>query len=581
MPSSSDRLLGGARRTARAVLLSAFAVSAGINLLMLTGPLYMLQVYDRVIAARHLDTLLYLTLMAAAALAVYGVLEGVRSVVGIRLGAWLERRLAAPVVAATAGIAQASGGGRGVPALRDLANVRGMLAGGALWPVLDAPWSLLFYGVVFLIHPWLGWCAVAGGLLLLAVAGANELASRRQLKAAGQKSAGALGEADAAIRNADAMLAMGLLPSFLRRWSAASDGALAHLLCAGHRSALLGAVAKAVRLGLQVATLGLGAYLAVRAELSPGAMVAASIIVARAVAPLEQSIVAWRSIVTGQAAWSRVCQLLNAAGNGPERMRLPRPAGRLTVERASFGAGPGTAPIVRQASFALEPGQALAILGPSGAGKTTLLRLLVGSLVPLAGQVRLDGGAVAEWAEADKQRHIGYLPQDVELFNASVRDNIARFTDASDEEVVQAAQLAGAHEMILRLPQGYATIVGPGGVALSGGQRQRIGLARALFGDPRLVVLDEPNAHLDAEGEQALQAAMRALKERAVTVVLVAQRLSVLALVDLVLKLRDGRVEAFGPRDAVLAAADERGRVLRVPANRMVAAGARAAAGGE
>ena len=581
MNSASDRLLGSTRRTVRIVLFWAFLVSAGINLLMLTSPLYMLQIYDRVIAARHVDTLVYLSLMAAVALAVYAVLEGVRSIVGIRLGAWAERRLAGPLVTATIGAAQASGGGRGVPALRDLASIRGLFAGGALWPVLDVPWSVLFYGVAFLIHPWLGWCAVAGGVLLLGLAGANELASRGQLKAAGQKTIGVIGEADAAIRNADAMLAMGMLPSFLRRWSGSSEAALSHHVRAGHRSAMLGAFAKAVRIGLQVATLGVGAYLAIRAELSAGAMVAASIIVARAVAPLEQSIAAWRSIVTAQTAWARLRQLLQTAAADEDRMRLPRPAGKLEVERAVFGAAPGAEPIIRQVSFALEPGQSLAILGPSGAGKSTLLRLLVGSLAPQAGHVRLDGGAVDAWAEADKQRHIGYLPQDVELFNASVRDNIARFTDASDEEVVQAAQLAGAHEMILRLPQGYATVIGPGGVALSGGQRQRIGLARALFGDPRLVVLDEPNAHLDAEGEQALQAALNVLRERAVTVVLVAQRLAIVATADLVLKLRDGRAEAFGPRDAVLAAADERGRILRVPANRIVAAGARAAAGGE
>lgn len=577
MTSPSDRLLGGTRRTVPAVLFWAFAVSAGINLLMLTSPLYMLQIYDRVIAARHVDTLLYLSLMAAVALAIYAVLEGVRSIVGIRLGAWLERRLAGPLVAATVG----NGGGRGVPALRDIATVRGAFAGGALWPLLDAPWSVLFYGVAFLIHPWLGWCGVAGGLVLLAIAGVNELASRRHLKAAGQQTIAAIGEADAAVRNADAILAMGMLPSFLARWLTSSETALAHHERAGHRSALLGASAKAVRIGLQVATLGLGAYLATRGELGAGAMVAASIIVARAVAPLEQSIASWRTIVTAQAAWARLSRLLQEDGAAADRMRLPRPAGRLTVDRAVYGAVPGAEPILRQVSFSLDAGQSLAVIGPSGAGKSTLLRLLVGSLEPQAGQVRLDGAAIAHWAEADKQRYIGYLPQDVELFNASVRDNIARFTDASDEEVVQAAQLAGAHEMILALPQGYATIVGAGGVALSGGQRQRIGLARALFGDPRLVVLDEPNAHLDQEGEQALQAALRALQEAGVTVVLVAQRLAIVSLAELVLKLRDGRVEAFGPRDAVLAGADERGRVLRVPTARIAAAATRAAAGGE
>jgi len=583
MSRISDRILAQCRRTGFSVLSSAFVVSAGINLLMLTSPLYMLQVYDRVIASRHVDTLLLLTLMAAVALGVFAVLEAVRSVVGLRLGAWLERRLAGDLVTATVGQAQLSGGGRGVPALRDLSTVRGVFSGGGIWPLLDAPWSVLFYGILFLIHPWLGWCGLAGGALLLLLAAANELASRKPLKEAGQRTIRAVGTADAVVRNADAMLAMGMLPLFLQRWTTLHDSALDQHALAGHRAAVLGALAKAVRIGLQVATLGLGAYLATRNELSGGAMVASSIIAARAVAPLEQSIGAWRSIVSAQASWQRIKELLGGAG-GTERMRLPRPEGMVSVERATYAAAAGSEPILRQVSLALGAGESLAILGPSGAGKSTLLRLLVGSLAPQSGAARLDGGAIGGWAMADKARHVGYLPQDVELFQASVRDNIARFSDVSDDEVIAAAVLAGAHETILRLPEGYATVLGPGGVTLSGGQRQRIGLARALFGDPRLVVLDEPNAHLDADGEQALQAALRTLKERSVTVVLVAQRLSVVSMVDTVLMLRDGRVEAIGPRDAMLrqaaSASEGRGKVLRVPTARVDDGRPRMAAGG-
>jgi PrtD family type I secretion system ABC transporter len=524
-----------------------------------------------VIAARHVDTLIYLTLMVTGALVVLALLEHVRSIVGLRLGAWLDRRLAGDVIQATVSAAPASGSSRGVPALRDVAAVRGLFTGGGIWPLLDAPWSILFYGIAFLIHPWLGWCGVAGGVLLVLIAAANELAIRGQLKEASQRTIHAVSEADAAARHGDTLLAMGMLPGFLRRWQRLNEAALAPQAAAGSRTAALAALAKFVRFGLQVATLGLGAYLAIRGELTGGAMVAASIIVARAVAPPEQAIGAWRSIVSAQTAWQRLRTLLQAAGNGAPAMRLPRPAGALSVDKASYAIAGAHDPIIRQVSFTLGAGESLAVIGPSGAGKTTLLRLLVGSLVPQLGSVRLDAAAVDTWAPADKAHYIGYLAQDVELFNAMVRDNIARFSDAPDEAVVAAAKLAGAHETILKLPQGYATIVGPGGLALSGGQRQRIGLARAVFGDPRLVVLDEPNANLDPDGEQALLEALRKLKQRQVTVVMVTHRLALTAEIDKVLKLREGRVDAFGPRVEVLAralqpASAARGRLVSVPA---------------
>ncbi|HKU99792.1 MAG TPA: type I secretion system permease/ATPase [Vineibacter sp.] len=553
MSPSSEQVTARVRRATRVVLFWVFVVSAGINLLMLTSPLYMLQVYDRVIAARHVDTLVYLTVMAVGALAVLALLEHVRTTVGLRLGAWYDRQLAGAVIEATVGAAQASGGSRGVPALRDLAAVRALFTGGGLWPLLDAPWSLLFYGVVFMIHPWLGWCGVAGGVLLIAIAAANELATRAAVKDAGRHTIRAVGDADAAVRNTDALLAMGMLPGFLRRWQHLNDAALGSHGVAGGRSAALSALAKFVRFNLQVAILALGAYLSIRGEVTGGAMVAASIIIARAVAPPEQAIGAWRSIVAAQTAWQRLTSLLQAAGGKAALMQLPRPAGALAVKRAVYTAGNAPEPIIRQVSFALAGGESLAIIGPSGAGKTTLLRLLVGSLVPQTGAVRLDAAAIDSWNADDKAHYVGYLPQDVELFNATVRDNIARFSDASDEAVIAAATLAGAHEIILKLPQGYATVLGPGGVTLSGGQRQRIGLARALFGDPRLVVLDEPNANLDPDGERALLDALRLLKQHKVTVVLVTHRLAITADIDKVLKLRDGQVEAFGPRAELLA----------------------------
>jgi PrtD family type I secretion system ABC transporter len=582
MPKSTDPVPGRVRRTARVVLFWSFIVSAGINLLMLTSPLYMLQIYDRVIVSQHVDTLIYLTIMAAVALAAYAALEYVRALVGQRLGVWLERQLAGQLISASFTAAQTAGGGRGVPALRDLASVRGLFANGGVWPLLDAPWTPVFYAAAFLIHPWLGWCGVAGGLLLVAIGLVNELASRAPVKEAGKQAIRSLGEADAALRNADAMLAMGILPNFLRRWERFNEAALAPLSVAGRRTAFLGALAKAIRIALQIATLGLGAYLAIRSELSGGAMIAASIIVARAVAPLEQAIGTWRSVIAAQTSWQRVKSLLGEGGAPAEPIRLPRPAGALTAEKVSYTMPGSREPVIRQVTFALAAGESLAVIGPSGAGKTTLLRLLAGSLTPQGGAVRLDAAAMSGWAAEDRLRYVGYLPQDVELFNATVRDNIARFSDAADEAVIEAASLAGAHETILRLPQGYDTMLGPGGITLSGGQRQRIGLARALFGDPRLVILDEPNSSLDHDGEQALQAAFRALKERQATVVLVTQRLGITAEIDKLLVLRNGQVEAFGPRNAatedaapipLAATAEARGRILRGPPARPALAG--------
>ncbi len=539
------------RRAVRRVLLAACAVSGGLNLLMLVPAFYMYQVFDRVLSTQHLETLWALTAIALLGLVLMGALDAARGAVGVRLGAWLDATLAGPLLRATVHGANLTGATRGAQALRDLATVRGVF-GGAVWPLLDAPWTPFFFILTFLIHPLLGWIGVIGGVILLGLAAANELITRRAIQNSGAAAITAINEADAAVRNADAMLAMGMLPRWLAAWEGKREAAAAPQGRAAFRSGMLGAVAKVARLALQVALLGFGAWLAVKNEISGGAMIAASIIVARALAPFEQAIASWRGLVAAQSAWGRLAALLDAAPAIGQPIRLPRPKGALVLDKVVYAPPGAREPILRQVSFALQGGELLVMIGPSGAGKTTLARLIVGSLVPNGGAVRLDGGAIANWAPDDRARHVGYLPQDVELCNGTVRENIARFGEAADADVVAAAQLAGAHETILGLPQGYGTPIGPAGMPLSGGQRQRVGLARAVFGDARLVVLDEPNANLDPEGEAALAEALKRLKERAVTVVCITQRLGLLGAADRILMLRQGLVEGFGPPAEVL-----------------------------
>ena len=547
-PHPLTRALAACRRVLAAVAL----FSACVNLLLLVVPLYMLQVYDRVLTTGNVDTLLALSAMAFIGLATFGLLDAVRLRILTRAGAWLDRELGSPVLAGAVAEARRAGGAVSAQGLRDLATLRGYLGGAGIVPLFDAPWTPAFLAIVFFIHPVLGWIGLFGALLLFGLAVLNDRATRAGLTEANQAAAKALNAADAAIRNADAITAMGMLPALARRWRRTTDRGLDLQAATSDASGGIAAAAKFLRLCLQAAMLGVGGYLVVGNRMSPGSIVAAAIILARGLAPVEQLITAWRSLVGARAAHGRLAALLDRAPAGETATGLPRPAGRVTFERVTY-APPGTqAPIVRQVTFGLAAGEVLGVVGPSGAGKTTLVRLLVGSLRPTAGHVRLDGADVAVWPDADRGRHVGYLPQAVELFSGTVRDNVARLGEAADEEVVAAAQLAGAHEIILGLPRGYDTPIGDGGVPISGGQRQRVALARALFGDPALVVLDEPNAHLDGDGELALAATVRRLRERGVTVVLIAQRYGVAALVDTVAVIRDGAVDAYGPRDEVL-----------------------------
>ncbi|MEP9397616.1 type I secretion system permease/ATPase [Mesorhizobium sp. KR2-14] len=528
------------------------AFSFFINLLVLSTSVYMLQVYDRVLTGRSVETLVYLTLIATAALAAMGGLEFFRSRLLVQLGTWIDRVLSPQVLGR--GLENAlRGAAYRTEALRDLATLRGYLSGGGIMALFDAPWMPLYLIFIFLLHPLLGLLALGGGIILFALALANNALTAGALKQATAGSARAYQAADAGFRNAEVIDGMGMGGTLLRRWDAANVEVLALQSLASERAGLINAFTKPFRMFLQVAVLGLGAWLSLRHEVSPGAMIAASIIMSRALAPVEQAIATWKQTTGAREAWGRLNRLFDAPPLRPTGMELPRPQGRLTVEAVTYVPPGARAAVLKNVAFALSPGQVLAVIGPSAAGKSTLARLLVGMASPQHGQVRLDGADVFAWSRADFGRHVGYLPQDVELFPGTIRENIARMEEGVPAEVVAAAKMAGVHEMILRLPRGYDTEIGEQGSVLSGGQRQRIGLARALYGHPALVVLDEPNSSLDAAGEEALNEAIAKLKAAGSTVVIVAHRPSLMTHVDSVLVLNEGHAQMFGPRDAVLA----------------------------
>ena len=562
-----DRALARLRPTVLAVA----GFSLAINLLMLVSPLYMMQVFDRVLGSGHAETLLWLTVIAGIALLCLGALETVRGRLLSRAAAWLDGRMAGWLIAGghAGGLA---GRSLGTQPLRDLEQLRGFLGGTGMNPIFDAPWAPVFIAVIWMLHPWLGLLALGSAILLFLLALANELATRGPLKTAGRQRMAALTRCGAALRNAEVVQALGLLPRIVRRWEGdAAPAATAQQTASDVGSLILGTT-RFVRLFVQVGILGIGAYLVLQGQLTSGGMIAGSILLGRALAPFEQAVSAWKGFVGARASYHRLQTLLRAAPAPQRTMALPPVRGRVTVEAASFVPPGSDRPVLRQVGFALEPGEALAVIGPSASGKSTLCRLLVGVWPPSAGHVRLDGADVTSYGREELGRQIGYLPQDVELFDGTVRDNIARLADppdgtasdetasdeaasdesASDESVIEAAMRAGAHDLILHLPQGYDTRVGEGGAILSGGQRQRIALARALYGRPRLLVLDEPAASLDQEGEAALMAALATAKEDGTTIVLVAHRPSQLAQTDRILVLRQGAVEQFGPRDEIL-----------------------------
>ena len=543
--------LRDAVKKCRFVLLAVAVVSLFVNVLMLTVPLYMLQIYSRVLVSRSEETLIYLSVVAVGALLVVAALDFTRSRILVHMSAWLENRLG-PEVLPPAISQQLQSQTYGVQALRDVSQVRQFMASPGIFSLFDAPWVPVYLFVIYLLHPVLFTIAVIGAVMLFSLAMANELATRKPLREANAQNVGALRKTAAAARNAEVIEAMGLMPGITRRWLSDNQSALQQQMLASDRAGLILAASKFSRLVLQVTMLGVGGYLVLRYELTPGGMIAGSIILSRALQPVEQAIGTWKSLLAARSAYTRLDTFMTQMQQRPAEMALPQPQGHLNVEKVVFTPPGGQKPVLKGVSFALAAGESLAIIGPSAAGKSTLARLIVGAWRPNHGAVRLDGADVYSWERVDFGRHVGYLPQDVELFEDTIEDNIARLGEPDPTAVVAAARQAGVHEMILRLPDGYRTQIGEGGALLSGGQRQRIGLARALYGGPRLIVLDEPNASLDSEGEDDLLRAMAMLKSDGATVVLIAHRPSMVSQVDKILFLRDGIIEMFGPRDEVL-----------------------------
>jgi ATP-binding cassette subfamily C protein len=545
-------LIAGIRATAP-VFATAIVFSFFINLLLFTSPLYMLQIYDRVITSRNETTLLMLTLIAAFCIVIYAILEMLRSRILVRAGMLFDEKIAGAVFNAVhRGNLHQPGAGH-VQCLRDVDTIREFLTGAGLITLCDAPWFPVFVAAAFLLHPWFGYLALAGSAVTLSLTLLNEMMTKKRLEAAGRASLLANQSAQAMFRNTEALQAMGMLGALKQRWSKHHDTTLGLQASASDRAGVIVASTKFFRMFLQTAVLGTGAYLVIYSDISPGAMIAASILISRALQPIELAVGNWKGFLAARGAFERLRMLFTVAGAEPARMSLPRPLGALQVSDLIASApGKKNLPILKGVSFNLEAGEVIGIVGPSAAGKSSLARVIVGVWPILRGAVRLDGSDLSHWNPEELGQYVGYLPQDVELFAGTVAENIARFQEIDTESVIFAARLAGCQELIQHLPEGFNTQVGDGGQALSGGQRQRIGLARALYGKPSLVVLDEPNANLDAAGEDALLKAVQTLKSLQTTVVIITHKINILAGADKILIMNDGAVQAFGTRDAIL-----------------------------
>ncbi|RKR36809.1 type I secretion system permease/ATPase [Paraburkholderia sp. BL17N1] len=525
-----------------------------INVLMLVPSLYMLQVYDRVLPSRNGVTLAMLTLMMLGMYAFSSVLEYVRSFIVIRVGGKLDMHLNSRVYTAAFETNLKQQGVNAGQSLNDLTTIRQFVTGNALFAFFDAPWFPIYLAVIFLFNVWLGVFSLAGSVVLIALAIANERVSRRPLAEATALSIRSSSLATANLRNAEVIEAMGMLPNLMSRWSILNAGFLARQAEASEKAAMVGNVTKFFRLSLQSLILGLGALLAIEGKVSPGMMIAGSILMGKVLGPLEMVISVWRQWSGARSAYDRLVDLLETNPVRRIGMSLPPPTGRLTLEAVSAAAPGSRLPVVHGLSFNIDAGDIVGVIGPSASGKSTLARLMVGVWPAAVGTVRLDGADIYQWDKDQLGPHIGYLPQDIELFGGSIAENIARFGQIESDKVIEAAKLAGVHEMILRLPQGYDTLVGDRGAGLSGGQKQRIGLARALYGDPSFIVLDEPNSNLDETGEAALKQAIERLQAAGKTVVLITHRTSIIAATTKLLLLVEGQLRMYGPTAHVLAA---------------------------
>lgn len=551
-PSMSD--LKSALTACKSGFFAVGFFSLFINFLMLVPSFYMLQVYDRVVATGSHSTLVMLTLILVLLLVTMGVLEWVRSRIMVRLSTRLDLLLGPRLYYASFKQALKSGGMQAsAQPLNDMTSLRQFITGNGLFAFFDAPWLPIYLAVMFLFHPWFGWFAVACALILVALAFVNERLTNETILEANKQNMAATAFTQKNLRNAEVVESMGMLGVLRERWQTMNRQVLALQGIASDRGGSIAAFSKTFRLLVQSLILGLGAYLAIEQEISPGLMIAGSILLGRALAPIDQMIGAWKGFSAARGQYARLDELLKDVAAEPERMSLPAPCGEITVENLSVVPPGAQKPVLAGLNFKVAAGDTVGVIGPSASGKSTLARALLGIWPAAQGSVRLDGADVCAWNREELGQYIGYLPQDIELFEGTISENIVRFGEVDPEATVEAARLAGVHELILKLPEGYDTIIGATGGGLSGGQRQRIGLARAVYKLPRLIVLDEPNSNLDDVGERALSEALVNLKQAGCTLFVITHRPSVLGVLDKLLVLRDGALAMFGPRDQVLA----------------------------
>jgi PrtD family type I secretion system ABC transporter len=548
-PDPRTSALGRALRQSRKVFVTVGLFSAFINLAMLNSPLFMLQIYDRVMTSQSKETLFFLALLAVSLLTLQSFVEVARSRLLIRAGAKLDQELGAEAFALSAAGGQLST----AHGLKDLESVRGFLTGPGLIAIFDAPWTPIYLIVVFMLHPALGLLTLAFGVIILMLAYFSDVATRK-----------ALGEATMAHRdseyfvntlqnNSESARSMGMIDNLQDRWQEHHRASLAWQSLASDRAASLNAGAKFARQLLQMLALALGAWLALENLITAGTIVAASIIMGRALAPIEATIGQWRNFVQARQAYTRLSQVLVAGEKNVRRTELPPPVGHFRLDDVWVKFDNVKEPTIQGVSFELAAGQTLGVIGSSGAGKSTLARLLIGVRAPTRGSVRLDGVELSDWPSSQIGPHVGYLPQDVELLDGTVAENISRYGTHDSPAIIEAAKLAGAHDFILSLPNGYDTLIGERGKLVSGGQRQRIALARAIYGQSKIVILDEPNANLDASGEMDLRQTVQRLKGQGRTVIIITHRPSILSAVDLIAVMTAGRIAHFGPRDEILA----------------------------
>jgi PrtD family type I secretion system ABC transporter len=546
----------------RPVFWIVFAFAFGVNLLNLVTPLYSLQVLDRVLSSHNQNTLLMLSILMVALYIALHMLQVARSFTLIKLGEWLDQQLSPDLFMNSIRSAAVRASVGGAQNLRDLQTVKQFLTSVGINTLFDAPWSIIYIAVLFLIHSWMGWLAIVGCLLLSVCAFFNAYATTGKLNEANEQSMRSMNQSELATRNAEVIEAMGMMKAVTTRWSKFQNDSLALISIASYRNGIISNSARFVRVILQMLVTALGAFLVITKpdDMTMGGMIASGIIMGRALSPFDNAIEIWKQISGALKSYARLQQAYVRISDRQESMKLPTPEGAFSVENIFFAPPSATAgggPVsytLKGVNFALNPGDILAIIGPSAAGKSSLAKLMVGVWKAIQGTVRLDGADVYTWEREDFGQHVGYLPQEVGLFGGTIRDNISRLRENVDpEDIVKAAKITGAHDMILRFKNGYETDIGIGGSNLSGGQKQRIGLARAFFGDPKLVILDEPNANLDELGEQALVSAINYAKEKKITTVIISHRPSILSCVDKILILQEGTVAAFGTRDEIMA----------------------------